>query len=270
MDKIEAYQNGGRDLYNKLHLATYPIGIKYITHENKIPENAMRPSVLGGKMSLCQAFTQARRWDSTVAMTADDNFCTPSSAFHGWVDVSLENVIDSQVRQGWHSGVEAERMRIGAAMNLIEGVKGKYCGFVCAPLQEIPMVPDSVLIYADGVQLTHLIHAVSYDYLHVPVSHFEGYGESCMKGGFIPFVTGKPQIVIPGAGDRSFAAITENELAIGIPATLLFNTLENLFKSGGVMNIGYPMKSMLPMGLNEKITPGFSFLREKIDEKKDL
>ena len=59
-------------------------------------------------------------------------------------------------------------------------------------------------------------------YKHVPNSSFEGFGESCFKGGLLPFATGKPQIVIPGAGDRSFAGISENELGVrNTPAALL-------------------------------------------------
>jgi hypothetical protein len=75
-------------------------------------------------------------------------------------------------------------------------------------------------------------------------------------------------VVIPGMGDRSFAAIGENELAVGMPAETIFTILENLFKTGGIMNMGYPAKTMLPMDITEHITPGFQFLREKMTEKK--
>ena len=69
-------------------------------------------------------------------------------------------------------------------------------------------------------------------------------------------------------GDRSFAGIGDNELAIGMPANMIFTLLEDLFKAGGSMNIGYPAKSLLPMDITEHITPGFQFLRDKINEKK--
>ncbi len=32
--------------------------------------------------------------------------------------------------------------------------------------------------------------------------------------------------------------------------------------------MGQPVKPMLAMGLTESITPGFAFLRERVDEKK--
>lgn len=269
MKPLDEYRSRGQDLYHELHLSTYPIAIKYIENVDEIPEGAMRPSAFGRKMALCQAFTQARRWGSLVAMTSDDNFCTPATAMHRWEDIALEDLIESQVRQGWHKDIEAEKRRFGPLSRLFgEQDIEKYIGFICSPLKETTVIPDTVLIFCDGVQLTHIIHALSYEYRHVPVSSFEGFGESCIKGGFIPFVTQKPQVVIPGAGDRTFAAISEHEIGIGMPAFLLFYVMENLFKTGGIMNIGFPMRSMLPMGLSETLTPGFKFLRERMDKNK--
>ncbi len=272
MKTLEDYRKAGQELYHKLHLSTYPIGIAYIKDVKEIPEGVMRPSALGKKMALCQAFTQARRWGMSIAMTSDDNFCTPSTAIHRWEDISTEDLIESQVRQGWHKDIEAEKKRIEGGLRLLGGEQlersAEYCGLVCSPLPETLISPDSVLIYCDGTQLTHLIHALSYEYKYVPISSFEGFGESCIKGGFIPFVTQTPQVVIPGAGDRSFAGISEHELGIGLPAFLLFYVIENLFKTGGEMNIGFPMRSILPMDLDENLTPGFKFIREKIDKIK--
>ncbi len=269
MKPLDEYRSRGQDLYHELHLSTYPIAIKYIESEDEIPEGAVRPSAFGGKMALCQAFTQARRWGSLVAMTSDDNFCTPATAMHRWEDIALEDLIESQVRQGWHKDIEAEKRRFAPLAGLFgEQEVVKYIGLICSPLKETTVIPDTVLIFCDGVQLTHIIHALSYEHKHVPVSSFEGFGESCIKGGLIPFLTQKPQVVIPGAGDRSFAAISEHEIGIGMPAFLLSYVMENLFKTGGTMNIGFPMRSMLPMGLSETLTPGFKFLRERMDRNK--
>lgn len=272
MTDLMEYQKAGDDLFHKLHLSTYPVAIKYIKSPDEIPKDAMQPSAFGKKMALCQAITQARRGGITVAMTADDNFCTPATAGHQWVDISMEDLLESQVRQGWHKDLESEKRRFEASAKLlatkdIQRMMG-YIGFVCSPLHKVHTIPDSILVHGDGVQLTHVIHALSYEHLHTPSSTFEGFGETCMKGGLIPFVTDIPQVILPGAGDRSFAGISEHEMAVGMPADLIFYTLENLFKTGGIMNIGYPANFATPMDLDENLTPGFKFIREKIDEKK--
>jgi len=272
MKTIEEYRTQGQDIYHKLHLSTYPIAIKYIKGIDEIPENAMRPSTLGKKMALCQAFTQIRRWGSTVAMTSEDNLCTPATAMHRWEDITMEEIIESQVRQGWHKNIEAEEQRFKAFSKLLgdEYITNpkQYVGFICSPLTGTAFIPDSVLIYCDGVQITHIIQALSYEHKYVPTSSFEGFEESCIKGGLIPFVTQKPQVVIPGSGDRAFAAISEHEIGIGMPAILIFYVTENLFKTGGFMNIGFPLKTMLAMDLDEELTPGFKYLWDKIDQNK--
>jgi len=273
---LEQFKKAGEALYHSLHLPTWPVGITYIKREADIPEQAIRPSAMGQKWSLCQAITYARRHGWHVAMTAADNFCVPSSAFHKWVDISDEDLLESQVRQGWHKDRAAEQNRINFLKGLFTGPEGEerlqkmkeYKGFVCSPLHQALMAPDAVSIFGDGTHLHHIIQALCYDYTTPVMSTFEGFGETCFKGAFIPFITGRAQVVIPGMGDRAFAGITPDELAIGLPASQLFVVSENLFKTGGDMNIGQPIKTLLPMSLDESITPGFSYLKEKIREEK--
>ncbi len=270
MDDPDKYRKAGNNIYNRLHLSTYPVAIKYIKGIDEIPEGFIRPSTFGKKMTLCQAFTQARRWGAKIAMTAEDNLCTPSSAAHRWADVSFDDLVESQVIQGWHKDSDAEKKRISAGIKMLgeEGLNkiDGYHGLVCSSLNETVFEPDSILVYCDAVQLTHIIQALCYEYKHVPTSSFDGFAESCIKGGLIPFATGMPQVVIPGSGDRSLAGTWDSELAIGIPGFLVFYVLENLFKTGGIMNIGYPMRSLMPTDLDENITPGFKFLSEKMDK----
>ncbi|MFZ2634512.1 MAG: DUF169 domain-containing protein [Desulfosalsimonadaceae bacterium] len=272
---LEEFRELGESLYHKLHLPTWPVGITYIKTKEEIPEAAVRPSAMGQKWSLCQAVTYARRHGWHVAMTADDNFCVPASAFHKWVDVSDEDLIESQVRQGWHKDRAAEKNRLHFFKNLFAGPGGdqilkkmkEYMGFVCSPLHKALLAPDTVLVFGDGTHINHMIQALCYDYTVPVMSTFEGFGETCFKGGLAPFITGRSQVVIPGMGDRAFAGISPEEIAIGLPAAQLSMVVESLFKSGGDMNIGQPVKTLLAMGLNESITPGFTFLKSKIRSK---
>jgi uncharacterized protein (DUF169 family) len=262
----------GEELYHTLHLPTWPVGITYLKKIEEIPADTLRPSAIEQKWSLCQAFTYARRHGWLIAMTAEDNFCVPSSAFHKWVDVSDEDLVESQVIQGWHKSRAAEQNRFNFSQNLFVGPDGaktlekmkEYMGFLCFPLHKAPREPDTILVFGDGTHINHLIQSLCYDYTTPVMSAFEGFGESCFKGGMLPFLTGRPQIVLPGMGDRAFAGISPDELAIGLPGSLLDEVVENLFKSGGKLNIGLPVKALLPMGLDESITPGFGYLKSKV------
>jgi uncharacterized protein (DUF169 family) len=270
MRSIDEFQTYGEDLFHKLHLSTYPVGVKYIRGKDEIPDGAMQPSAHGRKMSLCQAFAQSRRMGMTVAMTSDDNFCTPSSVLHRWVDLPMQDLVESQVRQRWHRDADVEEKRMERFRKVLGDDyidhPGQYIGFICSPIHKAEFVPDSILVYCDGVQLTHIIHALSYENLYDPVSSFDGFLESCGKGALIPFVTQRPQVVIPGAGDRTLAGLSEHEVGIGLPASLLFYVMENLFKTGNRLNIGFPLRSAIPMELDERITPGFKYLRKKMDQ----
>ena len=276
---LEHYRSAGKILCEKLRLPTDPVAIKYIKSENEIPPGTFRPTTMpmSKKWSLCQAHTYARRWGWHCAMTADDNFCVPGSAMHQWVDVTGEEFIESQAQQGWHMSREAEQNRYDCYAGMFQGPDGEallakakeYIGFVCSPLPNTIVEPDVVTVFGDGSHITHLVHAVCYDYKHPVISSFEGFGESCIKGGFLPFILDRPQVVIPGMGDRAFVGISDHEIAFGLPASRLDELLENLFKTGGMLNIGQPSRQFMAMNLTESITPGFTYLREVVDGKKD-
>lgn len=272
MSDLNAFREAGRDLHDRLRLDTYPVAIRYIRDASRIPGGFARPSANGQKWSLCQAFTWVRRWGWSVAMTAEDNFCVPATAAHGWEEVPLEDLIESQLVQGWHRDREAEERRFsfGHYLALAEHREKtrEHVGFLCSPLPVTEVVPDSILLYGSGPQITHVIHALSYEFKYPVTSSFDGYTESCVKGGLVPYLTGQAQIVLPGAGDRTFAGIMDHEIGIGLPAALLFYVLEHLFKTGGPMNIGMPLKTLPSTSLDETITPGFQFLRQRIDARK--
>jgi len=275
---LEGFRELGNDLYHRLHLPTYPVAIKFIKSEEEIPKAAIRPSTVGQKWSLCQAFTYARRMSLHSAMTDDDNFCVPSSASMGWIDVPMEELFESQIKQGWHKDREAEQRKFDfIAQTLYSGPEGQerlkkmrqHIGFICSPLTSTIVIPDSVLVYGDGGHISHLIQALCYDYTEPVTSSFDGFGESCFKGGLLPFITNKPQVVIPGMGDRGFSGTTVDEMAVGIPAKAVARVNAHLFKTGGHQNMGYPLKGLLATGVTEFITPGFKYLREVVDKQKN-
>ena len=270
MQNLKEYQEAGRIIYDRLHLSSMPIAIKYIKDVSEIPaKKIMRPSSMDEEWSLCQAFTYARRWGWNVAMTGKDNFCVPSTATHGWEDISEEDRFESQVRQGWHRNAEAEKRVQEFTRSLFgetEDIRKEYKGFIVSPLPSSLIVPDTVLIYGNGEQITHLIQALVYDGRNFPTSSYWGFGESCMKGGLIPFLTQTPQIVIPGTGDRTFSGVFDHEIAIGLPGEMIFEAAANLFQTGGRLNMGMPVKTLLPRSIKAKLTPGFDFLRKKYNK----
>ncbi len=270
MKTIEQYQQTGREIWNDLRLSTYPVAIQYIRDESEIPEDFVQPSKVGESWALCQAITYARRNQTCSAMTKEDNFCVPSSWAQGWLHLPFEQMIESQILNKWRKDYDSEiRCQIAAGEDWAtkENMKKarEYCGFLVAPLTSAPFIPDSILLYCDPGQATHIIQALSYEGNHVFTSTFNGFGESCIKGALKPFLTGTPEVILPGAGDKAVSGTHDHEMAVAVPGQLLFTIKENLFQTGSENNMGYPYKASRTK-IDNSYLPGWVYLKEKMEE----
>ena len=270
MSELEDYRQIGKELYNKLRLLTFPVALRFIKDVSEIPDQASQPSKMGQQLSLCQSFTMARRWGANLAMTIDDNLCYTSSLVHQWEKVPIKDIITSQVKSGYHKDLNAE-LAVQSVFSdftskkAIEKIKD-HKGFIVSPLTKTIVIPDVILIYGDPAQILHIIHALSYEGKYIVQSAFIGYGESCLKGVLLPYISKKPQVVLPGTGDRLLSLTKEEEMAIGVPAELLFYINENLFKSGGALNPRQPTRFILgtpPVG-----PPAWAYLKRQVKKYK--
>lgn len=261
MDKIEKMRELGKGISEKLRLPTDPVAVKFIENPNEeIPDEVFRPSKAGKKMTLCQGFTMARRDGGNVGFTMEDNVCVASSLAHGWGEVEDEEMLKSQEIAGYHADAEAEA-EIGLKRKWMPS--GKFEGMLISPLNQTIAEPHVVLIYGNPGHMHHLIAALTYEG-RVINSNFYSTGESCIKGLIETYLTGEPQVVIPGLGDRVNSAAGENEMCMGIPADLLEETNDNLLTSVWEL-VGKPISSLLPE-VPEDLTPAWPYLRKKLSE----
>jgi uncharacterized protein (DUF169 family) len=115
--------------------------------------------------------------------------------------------------------------------------------------------------------MTHIVQALSYEGKYLVNSSFIGFGESCLKGVLIPFLTEKPEVVLPGTGDRTLALTKEEEMAIGMPSKLISYVNDNLFKSGEQFNMRQPSRffiGSIPKGFGP---PAWNFLKRKVKKQ---
>jgi uncharacterized protein (DUF169 family) len=267
---IEEYQTVGKDFYDKLRFLTFPVAIKYIYDDSEIPDVAgiIQPSKINQRITLCRAYSIVRRWGRTVVMKFEDNHCITSSFVHMWEPMPLKQILKSQIISGYHKNARAEmnvQIEFGKKFKIEdrEKLRGQI-GFIASPLNKTEIIPDVILCYGNPAQITHVIHALTFEGRNLITEQaFLGYGESCILGALTTFLTKKPQIVLPGEGDRTFGITTEDEMAIGIPANKLFYIMKNLFKSAGKLNFGMPSKFIMldtpfPMG-----PPAFRFMNRQ-------
>ena len=262
---LEKWQKLGAELYEKLRLLTFPIAVRFIRNlQKELPPGVLRPKALGRQMTLCQSFTMVRRTGLHMAQTLEDNQCSTSSVCHGWGEMDQEDLIQSQVISKYHADADAER-KISLARKLLP--PGEFQGMVMSPLPKTIIEPLVVLVYGNPAQIFHLVQSLSYHGRAIH-SNFYDYGESCMKGLIDPYLTNEPQVVLPGTGDRAAALTTDDEMAMGLPASLVGEAVENLFKSAGRMGVKQPI-NWLPPQLPQTLEPlAWQFNRDKIAAKK--
>ena len=263
---IEDYQKSGDEIFRKLHTATHPIAVKYIKSLDEVPDGVKRPSDNGLKMSICQAFTQSRRFSEHWCITAEDNFCIPSIIDHGWVKLTKEEYVEMQKKQDWYTNPEAleKFIRVQYSKNVKDIMNLGYIGVMSAPLNETTFIPDCVLIYGNGKQMTYMIQSLGFERrkdFAINVS-FGDYGESCRKA-LRAFLNNRPEIIIPGNCEREICLIQDEEVAMALPSQAAIYVAEYLFSQG--LGLKMPLRQVMPR-LTEEVNPGFISAKEILDK----
>ncbi len=134
---------------------------------------------------------------------------------------------------------------------------------VLSPLDEEKFVPDYVLIYANGGQMTLLMNGLQYFEYEKVDSTFSGEG-SCTDALPRCVATGKPSLCLPCLGERAFGQIEDSEMVIAMPADRLERTLKGLqaLKEKG---LAYPISHAEP-GMD--VTPLFEQWYPILNENK--
>jgi uncharacterized protein (DUF169 family) len=272
---LEAYRQTGSSLRTELNLETDLVALKFIKKSSQISDGFVRPlRDLGRKMTICMAMAEARRKGTHWAITADDNPCTPASALHGWVTVPMWALVRSQVQNRWQKDALSmvrgsnKRYRLGglAAQYPFNRILG-HRGVLVAPLSDTSFVPDTVVVYAEPEQMTHIAQSLSFEGKHVPQAVLTGFAESCFAAGLIPSRSRKPVLVLLGTGDRALGRAKSSEVAMGMPGSMVFCLKENLYKSGGEHNHKHLLEHPGSLNeLDESMLPGWTSVRQLIQK----
>jgi uncharacterized protein (DUF169 family) len=205
--------NIGKSLEGILRLQTYPLAVKLVKDESEFPERTRRPEQ---KIAVCQALTISRRYGWTMGITEKDSGCPGVSLAYGWT-----KLVDEEAMAQFFLGAGYTTDKAGAKTiveNLDRLEPGKYGGVVVSPLTRTKIVPDVILVYGNPAQIMRLIQGAMYKEGKKMKSELAGMAASCTGGIARTFNTGEYQVVIPGNGDRIFAATYDNEMLFAIPA----------------------------------------------------
>jgi uncharacterized protein (DUF169 family) len=240
----ENMKSAAEFISNNLRLKTFPVAVKFLKEKKDFPEKTRQPSsLLGKKVTICQAVTMARIYGWTVGLTKDDLICVPAAIAFGFS--SSPDTASSLTRlfcEAGYSKNEETAKKESVSIQRLE--KEEYEAIVLAPLQKGVIEPDTIVFYGNPAQMVRLIQAWTYMRGERVRSNFGGKVE-CTEYLLVPFKEQAPRVAIPGTGDRTFSMTQDEEMIFSLPGQFLPELLQGLKEAGGKVGARYPVPVFL-------------------------
>jgi uncharacterized protein (DUF169 family) len=239
---MKEWQDLGKEIRDYLHTESFPVAIKILKSEKAIPEGTRRPlKDLNVKLTHCQVQSMCRKYGWTIAKTREDLGCAISGYTYGWQAMPREGAIDFFIRMNYASD-QTTALKILQPFRALE--QGQCEAVVYSPLERTKIEPDVILIYLNPAQLMRCIHGTTYRTRLPVTSSFSGRAGTCTEGVLGAYLDQSPKVVVPGNGDRVWAAAQDYEMVYAIPSSNLKDLVEGLEKTHE-RGIRYPIPSYL-------------------------
>jgi uncharacterized protein (DUF169 family) len=177
-----------------------------------------------------------------MGISEKDSGCPAVNIAYGWTKLIDEEAMAQFFLGAGYVSDEAGAKKIVENMDRLE--PGKYGGVVVSPLTRTKIVPDVILVYGNPAQIMRLIQGAMHKEGKKVKSELVGMTASCTGGIVRTFNMGECQVVIPGNGDRIFAATYDNEMLFAIPAA---KAEEMIFGMRAQRFAKYPIPVVLQM-----------------------
>ena len=237
---MENWRNIGKTLEEMIRPQTYPLAVKLVKDDSEFPKKTRR---LAQKIAVCQALTISRRYGWTLGITEQESGCPAANIAYDWTKIFDEQMmVQFLLGTGYASG-EASAKTFVENLDRLE--PDKYGGIVISPLTRTRIVPDVILIYGNPAQIMRLTQGAVYKEGKKVKSEIAGITASCISGIIRTFNTREYQVVIPGNGDRVFAATYDNEMLFTIPAERAEELIIGM-KAQRVAKYPIPMTLVMP------------------------
>ncbi len=240
---VQGWREVGETLERHLRPGTFPVAVRFMAPGEPLPEKARRPQeAVGSPVAACQALTLARRRGWTLALDAESSSCPLFNLAAGW-----QEGFDPSLIQAFFTAMQyAKDDRAAAArvedLGLLD--PGECAALLVSPLTRVQVEPQVVMVYGDPAQVMRLVQAASrWDGRRVGASS-GGLGGSCNEGLVLTHLKERPRVVLPGNGDRVFAATQDHEMAFAFPAGWAERIVEGL-EATAARGVRYPVPSNL-------------------------
>jgi uncharacterized protein (DUF169 family) len=225
---IERFVEIGKKVKEELALRTYPLGIKFckgVECEKEFERvKARRPlKNFNVRMPVCQVINISRTYGWVIAMGLEDAFCIPGACAMGLIDEIPEYIAENTIR--FHAKDREAGMTILKSVEAKSMPPGSVSGILISPLAKIEFEPDVIVIYGTPTQIAKIAKAFTWHGI-LPETEFSGI-RACANI-TKAYLTGKPQINIPCAGEVIYGRTEEDEISIAFSAKLAEHVISGL------------------------------------------
>ncbi len=228
-----------QEIERLLRLKTSTIAYKRLqkmAELDKIPD-VMR---LDRRATFCQVPALVRRIGLTVGVTRSNlgERCARINGLAATTEKEVAWEADAFAKT-WFANMKEARKQMAEYPLVPPGE-----AVVLAPLAAGKFDPDVILIYANPAQLMFLMNGLQFKDYERFQFFFIGEG-SCADGLAQCYTTGKPALAIPCLGEREFGTVTEDEMVMALPPTMMAKAVEGL-QALEARRIGFPIKYLGP------------------------
>lgn len=223
-------------LDRRCRLTTTPVAVKLADKQDIPMEKTRYPTDhVGHRLAVCQGMSLARTLGWTMGFRKDDHACPMPRVFMG--HISPEKFL-AGTAAGFYQD-DPEQMRIMEA-SYARWPEGAFQEIWLSPVTRCEFVPDVVVIYGYPAQILALIQAANFRVGSGIRSMSSGrYGCSNWIAGV--HQSGECTYMIPGPGERIFAATQDSEMAFAMPYAKTEGVVEGLEFIGRKGAYRYPV-----------------------------
>jgi uncharacterized protein (DUF169 family) len=211
------------ELERLLHLTTRPIAYKKLEKAAEL-EKIPRLRKFDRVFNFCQLPSLVRREGWTIGITRSNlgERCARLSGLAATTEEAKQREAETFARVTWF-GTKEDAMKQQAEYPLIPPGEA----VVLSPLQFVSFEPDVILVYGNPAQMSLLMNGIQFTNYELLRFSFIGEG-ACTDSLAKCYVTGKPSLAIPCTGERRFGSVTDDELVIALPPSIIGHAIDGL------------------------------------------
>ncbi len=224
-DKVALYREWSDALREVLGLRWNPVAISLIKAGDPLPDVPVPPE----RMRYCQSLMAARRGRSLM-LPANRHACPDGTAILGLTGIPAK-LASGELYVLFHKldSVEAAKRMVGERPCLPER---SVAATVTTPLAEAKCDPDVIAVIAQPEQVMWLSMATSYYTGHRHDFHASGYNAQCVETTLLPHTSGQLNISFGCYGCRASTDVGDDMMMMGIPVSLMKDTIKGLRELG--------------------------------------